>query len=41
VLCDWTIKSNYQGIIALQYAQTKYMPAKLRVFIDYAMQHLC
>lgn len=41
VLCDWTIKSNYQGIIALQYAQTKYMPAKLRVFIDYAIQHLC
>lgn len=39
VLDDWTIKSNYQGVIALQYAQTKYMPARLRVFIDYAMQH--
>lgn len=40
VLGDWTIKSNYQGVIALQYAQTKYMPTKLKVFIDYAMQHL-
>ncbi|MFT7681944.1 MAG: DNA-binding transcriptional LysR family regulator [Moritella dasanensis] len=40
VLCGWTVKSNYQGIIALQYAQTKYMPTKLKVFIDYAMQHL-
>ncbi|PWI32446.1 LysR family transcriptional regulator [Vibrio albus] len=39
VLDDWTIKSNYQGVIALQYAQTQYMPARLRVFIDYAMQH--
>ena len=40
VLSDWTIKSNYQGVIALQYAQTKYMPTRIRVFIDYAMQHL-
>jgi len=40
VLGDWTIKSNYQGVIALQYAQTKYMPTRLRVFIDYAMEHL-
>ncbi len=39
VLEDWTIKSNYQGVIALQYAQTQYMPARLRVFIDYATQH--
>lgn len=40
VLQDWTIKSNYHGAIAMQYAQTKYMPARLRVFIDYAMSHL-
>ncbi|MGF1753595.1 LysR family transcriptional regulator [Vibrio makurazakiensis] len=40
VLEDWTIKSNYHGAIAMQYAQTKYMPARLRVFIDYAMKHL-
>ncbi|MBW3695650.1 LysR family transcriptional regulator [Vibrio sp. T187] len=40
VLEDWTIKSNYHGAIAMQYAQTKYMPARLRVFIDYAQEHL-
>ncbi|MCL9780824.1 LysR family transcriptional regulator [Vibrio sp. S4M6] len=40
VLPDWTIKSNYHGGIAMQYRQTKYMPARLRVFIDYMHQHL-
>ncbi|MGR5346920.1 LysR family transcriptional regulator [Vibrio mediterranei] len=40
VLSDWTIKSNYHGAIALQYAQTKYMPARLRVFIDYVTREL-
>ncbi len=39
VLSDWTIKGNYHGMIALQFAQTKYMPARFRVFIDYAMEH--
>lgn len=40
VLSDWTIKSNYHGAVALQYAQTKYMPARLRVFIDYVVKEL-
>ncbi|KLV07160.1 LysR family transcriptional regulator [Photobacterium aquae] len=40
VLDDWTIKGNYQGDIALQFAQTKFMPARLRVFIDYVAAHL-
>ncbi|MBD1574583.1 LysR family transcriptional regulator [Vibrio sp. S17_S38] len=40
VLQDWTIKGNYHGVIAMQYAPSKYMPARLRVFIDYAIQHL-
>ncbi|PSW03792.1 LysR family transcriptional regulator [Photobacterium lipolyticum] len=40
VLKDWTIKGNYQGDIALQFAQTKYMPARLRAFIDYISEHL-
>ncbi|QTG94738.1 LysR family transcriptional regulator [Vibrio fluvialis] len=40
LLKDWTIKSNYHGAIAMQYSQTKYMPARLRVFIDYVMKHL-
>ncbi|PSW21423.1 LysR family transcriptional regulator [Photobacterium sanctipauli] len=40
VLSDWTIRGNYHGDIALQYAQTKFMPARLRVFIDYVEEHL-
>lgn len=40
LLQDWTIKSNYHGAIAMQYAQTKYMPARLRVFIDFILRHL-
>lgn len=40
VLLDWTIKSNYHGAIAMQYPQTKYMPARLREFIDYISEQL-
>ncbi|MGX9417691.1 LysR family transcriptional regulator [Vibrio sp. WJH972] len=40
VLSDWEIKGNYHGTIALQYAQTKYMPARFRVFIDYMMEQV-
>ncbi|MCV2403263.1 LysR family transcriptional regulator [Marinomonas sp. C2222] len=40
VLSDWTIKGNYHGKIALQYAQNKYLPARFRVFIDYMMEQL-
>ncbi|UAB72514.1 LysR family transcriptional regulator [Vibrio sp. SCSIO 43132] len=40
VLSDWTLKSNYHGAVAMQYAQTKYMPARLRVFIDYIVEKL-
>lgn len=40
VLKDWTMKGNYQGDIALQFAQTKFMPARLRAFIDYVTEHL-
>jgi len=40
VLSDWTIKSNYHGAIAMQYPQTKYMPARLRGFIDYMTEQL-
>ncbi len=35
VLPEWTIKSNYHGVIAMQYLQTQYMPTRLRVFIDF------
>ncbi|KII76021.1 LysR family transcriptional regulator [Vibrio renipiscarius] len=40
VLSGWTLKSNYHGAIAMQYSQTKYMPARVRAFIDFAIEHL-
>ncbi|MGD8170726.1 LysR family transcriptional regulator [Vibrio sp. TRT 21S02] len=40
VLSDWTIKSNYHGAIAMQYAQSKYIPARLRAFIDFAQHEM-
>lgn len=40
VLTDWTLTSNYHGVIAMQYSQTQYMPARLRTFIDYVLTHL-
>lgn len=40
VLPDWTIKSNYHGAVAMQYSQNKYMPARLRVFIDFIQDRL-
>lgn len=40
VLPEWTIKSNYHGAVAMQYPQTKYMPARLRAFIDYVSDAL-
>ena len=40
VLGDWTLKSNYHGAIAMQYPQTQYMPARVRAFIDFAIEHL-
>ncbi len=40
VLNDWTLQSNYHGSIALQYPQTRYMPARLRVFIDFIQEKL-
>jgi len=40
VLADWQIKGNYHGVIAMQYAQNKYMPSRLKVFIEFVKQHL-
>lgn len=40
VLPDWTIRGNYHGDIALQYAQSKFMPARIRAVIDYFTAHL-
>ncbi|QMV16801.1 LysR family transcriptional regulator [Vibrio spartinae] len=40
LLPDWSIKSSYHGAIVMQYAQTHYMPARVRVFIDEITQQL-
>lgn len=40
VLTPWTIKSNYHGAIFMQYAQTQYMPARQRAFIDFMSEKL-
>jgi DNA-binding transcriptional LysR family regulator len=38
LLEDWQLQGNYQGDICLQYVQSKYMPNKNRVFIDFMKQ---
>ncbi|MGF1747968.1 MULTISPECIES: LysR substrate-binding domain-containing protein [Vibrio] len=35
VLPDWNISSRYQGLVVMQFPQSKYMPARRRAFIDY------
>lgn len=40
VLTDWQIKEKYQGVITLQYLQSKYLPTKSRVFIDYIIENM-
>lgn len=40
VLENWKIKENYQGVISLQFAQSKYLPTKCRVFIDYIAEQM-
>ena len=40
VLSDWEIKGNYAGVIAMQYAQNKYMPSRLKVFTEFVTAHL-
>jgi DNA-binding transcriptional LysR family regulator len=38
VLKDWSIKGSYQGAINMQYAQARYMPKRVRVFVDYMVK---
>ncbi|AZG33802.1 MAG: LysR family transcriptional regulator [Shewanella psychromarinicola] len=40
LLEDWQLQGNYHGDICLQYVQSKYMPNKNRVFIDFMKQNL-
>lgn len=40
LLEDWQLTGNYQGYVCLQYVQSKYLPNKNRVFIDFMKQKL-
>jgi DNA-binding transcriptional LysR family regulator len=35
VLQDWHVSGNYQGEVLLQYAQSRFIPIQVRVFVDY------
>lgn len=40
VLPDWTLISKYQGDVCIQFSHNKFMPARLRVFIDFLSERL-
>ena len=40
VLPDWTFLASYHGGAWLLHSPTRYMPPKLRVFIDYLVECL-
>ncbi|WP_413699728.1 LysR family transcriptional regulator [Psychromonas sp. KJ10-10] len=40
LLTDWHMQGNYHGDICLQYVQSKYLPNKNRIFIDFMKQNL-
>jgi len=40
VLPDWTLNGRYQGQIVAQYLQSKYVPAQLKLFVDYLHEQM-
>ncbi|WP_163920706.1 LysR family transcriptional regulator [Photobacterium sp. Alg240-V54] len=40
ILPDWHIAGNYSGEVILQYAQSRYIPYQLRLFVDYMSERL-
>jgi len=40
ILEAWQHQGNYQGDICLQFLQSKYMPSKIRVFIDFIKEKM-
>jgi DNA-binding transcriptional LysR family regulator len=40
VLADWEFLAAYQGTAFIQYLPNRYLARKMRVFIDYLVQHL-
>ena len=39
VLPSWTIKHNYQGTVRLQYAQSKYIPERLKLLVKHLVDN--
>lgn len=39
VLADWEIKHNYQGKVRLQYAQSKFMPERVKLLVAYLVDN--
>lgn len=35
VLPEWELKHSYQGVVRLQYAQSKYIPERLKLLVDH------
>ncbi|WED29705.1 LysR family transcriptional regulator [Vibrio sp. DW001] len=40
VLPDWTLNGRYQGQIVAQYLQSKYVPAQLKLFVEYLHEQM-
>lgn len=40
VLPDWHIDGNYQGMVVAQYTQSRFVPKKIRKFIEFAIARL-
>lgn len=40
VLADWEFKTNFHGNVWMLYPQTRHLPARMQVFIDFMVQHL-
>lgn len=40
LLSEWEFVSSYQGTAYIQYLPTRYLAPKMRVFIDYLVEHL-
>jgi len=38
VLPDWHVSGNYQGQVIMQFAQTRFIPIQIRVFVDFMLK---
>lgn len=38
ILKDWSVSGNYQGAVVMQYAQSKFIPSRMKVFVNYILE---